>query len=101
MIEIFYLETGVNGIMCAEGNLYNPCLFAGVSPMASQICMEFLDVLHKHSYPTLSSVRGHFFKEKFRPNRNDKFFNVGSVKNNVENNRSVKPLLVFRILSTG
>ena len=48
--------------MTAEGNLYNPCLFAGLSPLASEICLEFTEITRTYPYPTLSSVRGHLFK---------------------------------------
>ena len=48
--------------MTAEGNLYNPCLFAGISPLASEICLQFTEITHTYPYPTLSSVRGHLFK---------------------------------------
>ena len=48
--------------MTAEGNLYNPCLFAGLSPLASEICLQFTQITHTYPYPTLSSVRGHLFK---------------------------------------
>ena len=54
--------TKVDGIMSAEGNLYNPCIFADQSPLATQICIEFLELQEKYPAPTLSSVRGHLFK---------------------------------------
>jgi len=54
--------TGVNGIMSAEGNLYNPCLFADQSPLATRICIEFLAIEKEFPAPALSMVRGHLFK---------------------------------------
>merc|ERR1712130_850681 len=55
-------ETGVDGVMTAEGNLYNPAIFAGLNPNAAQVATEFTQIASEHKFPTLSSVRGHVFK---------------------------------------
>jgi tRNA-dihydrouridine synthase 1 len=47
--------------MIAEPNLYNPAIFADISPDAWDIANEYLDFIEKYPAP-LSYIRGHVFK---------------------------------------
>ena len=54
-------QTGCEGVMIAESNLYNPCLFAQVNPPVWDIANEYLNFVEQ--YPcSFGAIRAHVFK---------------------------------------
>jgi tRNA-dihydrouridine synthase 1 len=59
--------TKCDGIMSAEGNLYNPAIFSGsYLPRIVDMVREYMELVEKYPPPDDAFVRGHLFK-LFRP----------------------------------
>lgn len=59
--------TGAEGVMTAEANLYNPCIFEDKLPLIWDMVDEYLQICKTEAPDTsLTAVRGHLFK-MYRP----------------------------------
>lgn len=58
--------TGADGVMTAEGNLYNPAIFEDRYPLVWDMVEEYLDICRHEAPASLTAVRGHLFK-MYRP----------------------------------
>lgn len=53
--------TGCQGVMTAEGNLYNPFIFEPGFPLVGQVVREYVEMVKQYG-AIASHVRGHLFK---------------------------------------
>ena len=61
-IERCISETGCDGVMSAEAQLYNPTLFSGQFVPVHDLALEYLDTCKTTVIPSSSIMRGHLFK---------------------------------------
>jgi len=55
--------TGCDAVMSAEGNLYNPAIFAGTYPKHADLALEYLEIVKSLKTATpLVAAKGHLFK---------------------------------------
>jgi tRNA-dihydrouridine synthase 1 len=55
--------TECDAVMSAEGNLYNPAIFANTYPMHTDLAREYLDIVKSLKTSTSNtSMKGHIFK---------------------------------------
>jgi tRNA-dihydrouridine synthase 1 len=61
--------TGADGVMSAEGNLYNPAIFStrAAHPRHADLALEYLDIVQSLKTPTsFGAIKAHLFK-LYRP----------------------------------
>ncbi|KAJ3268760.1 tRNA-dihydrouridine(16/17) synthase [NAD(P)(+)]-like protein [Terramyces sp. JEL0728] len=62
-IEKCVQDTGVDGIMSAEGSLYNPAIFQPVQYSSWYLAEEYLDVIKQYPYSAdFAQAKAHLFK---------------------------------------
>lgn len=62
-IDACLKATGCDAVMSAEGNLYNPAIFAGIYPKHADLALEYLEIVKSLKTATpLVAVKGHLFK---------------------------------------
>jgi tRNA-dihydrouridine synthase 1 len=54
-------QTGCDGVMVAEGNLYNPAIFSNQYPSVWLIAKEYLSLTRKYD-TCMSAIKGHIYK---------------------------------------
>lgn len=59
-------QTGTDGVMTAEGNLYNPAIFEEQYPLVWEMVNEYLSICRDEAHASLTAIRGHLFK-MYRP----------------------------------
>lgn len=88
-------ETGVCGVMSAEGNLTNPAIFAGINAVSWEMALEYLDIAKQ--YPiTTNYLRGHLFKifhSLLALPENAEYREIMATCHNIEEFRSVVDIL--------
>ncbi len=62
-IQLCLDATGCDAVMSAEGNLYNPGIFADKHPHHTDLALEYLEIVKSLKTQTsLTAVKGHLFK---------------------------------------
>jgi len=51
-----------DGVMTAEGNLYNPALFTGQYPLIHETAFEYLNIVKEIGKTPSSAIKAHLFK---------------------------------------
>ncbi|XP_048479572.1 tRNA-dihydrouridine(16/17) synthase [NAD(P)(+)]-like [Plutella xylostella] len=93
--------TGAAGVMSAEGNLTNPAIFEGASPVTWDVADEYLDLVQQYPCPT-SYIRGHLFKifhKIFTFEDNDEIRQILATGQNLNDFRKVSSAIKQKYLS--